>query len=87
MITVHKLVKRFGMKTVLRGLDFEVQPGEFVAILGPNGAGKTTFLRILSSLSRPLLGEVMRSGLSPARSSRGRARSIRRGLAFAFALW
>jgi heme exporter protein A len=62
MITVHKLVKRFGMKTVLRGLDFEVQPGEFVAILGPNGAGKTTFLRILSSLSRPSLGAVSLAG-------------------------
>ena len=58
MITVKKLVKRFGMKTVLRGVDFEVQPGEFVALLGPNGAGKTTFLRILASLSRPSLGEV-----------------------------
>jgi len=62
MITVHKLVKRFGMKTVLRGLDFEVQPGEFVAIFGPNGAGKTTFLRILASLSRPSLGEVSVAG-------------------------
>ena len=58
MIIVKKLVKRFGLKTVLRGLDFEVQPGEFVALLGPNGAGKTTFLRILASLSRPSLGNV-----------------------------
>jgi len=62
MITVKKLVKRFGLKTVLRGLDFEVQPGEFVALLGPNGAGKTTFLRILASLSRPSLGEVKVAG-------------------------
>jgi heme exporter protein A len=62
MITVKKLVKRFGLKTVLRGLDFEVQPGEFVALLGPNGAGKTTFLRILASLSRPSLGEVNVAG-------------------------
>lgn len=62
MITVKKLVKRFGLKTVLRGVDFEVQPGEFVALLGPNGAGKTTFLRILSSLSRPSLGEVKVAG-------------------------
>jgi heme exporter protein A len=62
MITVRKLIKRFGMKTVLRGLDFEVQPGEFVALLGPNGAGKTTFLRILSSLSRPSLGAVSVAG-------------------------
>jgi len=62
MITVKKLVKRFGLKAVLRGLDFDVQPGEFVALLGPNGAGKTTFLRILASLSRPSLGNVMVAG-------------------------
>ncbi len=58
MIETKKLVKRFGLKVVLRGVDFSVQPGEFVALLGPNGAGKTTFLRILASLSRPSLGEV-----------------------------
>ena len=58
MIEVKKLVKRFGLKVILRGLDFHVEPGEFVALLGPNGAGKTTFLRILSSLSRPSMGEV-----------------------------
>ena len=63
MIEVKKLVKRFGLKTVLRGLDFEVQPGEFVALLGPNGAGKTTFLRILASLSRPSMG----GGTRPSR--------------------
>ncbi|MGZ6346362.1 MAG: heme ABC exporter ATP-binding protein CcmA [Anaerolineales bacterium] len=62
MITVKKLVKRFGLKTVLRGLDFEVHEGEFVALLGPNGAGKTTFLRILATLSRPSFGEVRIAG-------------------------
>ncbi len=62
MIVVRKLVKRFGLKTVLRGLDFFVEAGEFVAVLGPNGAGKTTFLRILASLSRPSLGEVRIAG-------------------------
>jgi heme exporter protein A len=62
MIEVRKLVKRFGLKPVLRGLNFHADPGEFVAILGPNGAGKTTFLRILASLSRPTLGEVRVAG-------------------------
>jgi heme exporter protein A len=62
MITVKKLVKRFGPKVVLRGLDFEVEAGEFVALLGPNGAGKTTFLRILASLSRPVMGTVNIAG-------------------------
>lgn len=62
MITVKKLVKRFGPKSVLRGLDFQVEAGEFVALLGPNGAGKTTFLRILASLARPTFGEVRIAG-------------------------
>ncbi len=62
MIEVKKLVKRFGLKVILRGLDFSVESGEFVALLGPNGAGKTTFLRILATLSRPSLGHVKVAG-------------------------
>ena len=75
MIIVKKLVKRFGLKTILRGVDFEVQPGEFVALLGPNGAGKTTLLRILASLSRPSLGEVNIAGYKlPQQAAQVRAR-------------
>ncbi len=62
VLRVRKLVKRFGMKVVLKGLDFTVQSGEFVAVLGPNGAGKTTFLRILASLARPSMGDVEIAG-------------------------
>ena len=75
MIEVRKLIKRFGMKAILRGVDFHVEPGEFVALLGPNGAGKTTFLRILASLSRPSLGEVQVAGYRlPDQSAQVRAR-------------
>jgi heme exporter protein A len=75
MISVRQLVKRFGSKTVLRGLDFEVQSGEFVALLGPNGAGKTTFLRILASLSRPTFGDVRVAGYAlPAEAAAVRRR-------------
>ena len=75
MILVKKLVKRFGLKTILRGVDFQVQPGEFVALLGPNGSGKTTFLRILASLSRPSLGEVNIAGYKlPDQAAQVRAR-------------
>jgi heme exporter protein A len=63
------------VKTILRGVDFEVQPGEFVALLGPNGAGKTTLLRILASLSRPSLGEVNIAGYKlPQQAAQVRAR-------------
>jgi heme exporter protein A len=61
-ILAHQVVKRFGVKTALRNLDFEATQGEFVALLGPNGAGKTTFLRVLSSLTRPTSGQVMVGG-------------------------
>src|SRR6266545_2341232 len=76
MIEVHQLVKRFGLKVVLRGLEFQVREGEFVALLGPNGAGKTTFLRILASLSRQTLGSVEIAGYSLPRQ----AAAVRRRL-------
>jgi heme exporter protein A len=76
MINVRKLIKRFGPKMVLRGMDFEVEQGDFVALLGPNGAGKTTFLRILASLSRPTLGEVQVAGYRLP----GEAAAVRRRL-------
>ena len=62
MIEVRSLVKTFGLKPVLRGLNLHLDAGEFVALLGPNGAGKTTLLRILASLARPSLGEVRLAG-------------------------
>ncbi|MCH7664139.1 MAG: heme ABC exporter ATP-binding protein CcmA [Chloroflexi bacterium] len=75
MIQVQKLVKRFGLKTVLRKLDFQVAAGEFVGVVGPNGAGKTTLLRVLAALSRPTLGAVKIAGFSlPAQALRVRAK-------------
>lgn len=62
MIEARRVTKRFGPKTVLHGLDFDVDEGEFVALLGPNGSGKTTLLRILASLSRVDMGVVRIAG-------------------------
>jgi heme exporter protein A len=62
VIEVRSLIKTFGIKPVLRGVDLQVEAGEFVALLGPNGAGKTTLLRILASLARPSLGDVRLAG-------------------------
>ena len=76
MIEAGSVVKRFGLLTVLRGLDFQVEQGEFVALVGPNGAGKTTFLRILSSLSRPNAGLVRVAG----HALPGEAASVRKVL-------
>jgi ABC-type multidrug transport system ATPase subunit len=45
--------KRYGRVAALRGVDFEIAPGDSLSILGANGAGKSSLLRILSGLSRP----------------------------------
>jgi sulfonate transport system permease protein len=47
-VTVRGLVKRFGDRAVLDGLDLDIVPGEFVALLGRSGSGKSTLLRILA---------------------------------------
>jgi ABC-2 type transport system ATP-binding protein len=52
------LVKRYGDREALRGIDLSVEPGERVAIIGPNGAGKTTLLSILAGILKPDEGEV-----------------------------
>ena len=66
MIQVRGLTKAFGPKKVLRGIDLDVAPGEFLTLVGPNGAGKTTFLRILATLSRATGGDALIGGVSVA---------------------
>jgi ABC-2 type transport system ATP-binding protein len=52
------LVKRYGEREALRGVDLATSAGELVAVIGPNGAGKTTLLSILAGISKPDEGEV-----------------------------
>lgn len=47
------LGKRYGDRWVLRGLDFQLHPGERVALLGPSGCGKSTLLNLIGGLDRP----------------------------------
>ncbi len=56
-ITAQWLEKSFGANQVLRGLDFYVPAGQFVAIVGRSGCGKSTLLRLLLSLDRPSGGQ------------------------------
>lgn len=62
IISVRNLSKRFGKTEVLRGLTFEVEQGETVALMAANGAGKTTLFRILSTLDPRFDGEVSIGG-------------------------
>jgi ABC-2 type transport system ATP-binding protein len=60
---VQGLVKRYGDRAVLDGVDLEVAPGTVCALLGPNGAGKTTAVRVLTTLLRPDGGRAEVAGV------------------------
>ena len=62
-IRVEGLEKRFGARTAVEGLTFEVRPGEVFGLLGPNGAGKTTTVRMLTGLLTPSSGHASVCGV------------------------
>ena len=61
-LNLEGLRKSFGNKTVLQGIDLEIQPGEFVAIVGRSGCGKSTMLRLVAGLDAPSGGDVLLNG-------------------------
>jgi ABC-2 type transport system ATP-binding protein len=80
MIEVEGLRKRFrtrrGPVEAVAGIDFRVQPGEFVGYAGPNGAGKSTTVKIMSGILLPSDGRVLVDGLVPYRDRKRLARRI-----------
>lgn len=65
-IQVRGIRKQFGHLEALRGIDFELKKGEFLAVFGPNGAGKTTLIRILSALTQATSGSARVAGYDVA---------------------
>jgi heme ABC exporter ATP-binding subunit CcmA len=61
-VEVAGLMRAYGPKSVLRGVDLRLRRGGTLALLGPNGAGKTTLLRALATLARPDAGTVRLAG-------------------------
>jgi lipopolysaccharide export system ATP-binding protein len=62
MLEVHGLVKIYGTRRVVDGVDFCVRRGEIVGLLGPNGAGKTTSFRMTCGMIEPNAGKVVLGG-------------------------
>ncbi|WNV74855.1 ABC transporter ATP-binding protein [Geodermatophilus sp. DSM 44513] len=69
-ISVRGLVKRYGDRVAVDGLDLDIHRGEIFALLGPNGAGKTTTVEVLEGYRRRDGGEVRVLGVDPARGGR-----------------
>lgn len=64
MISIKKLRKDFGARTVLNELDLEIPAGQATGIVGPNGSGKTTTIKTLLGLVKPTSGDIYVNGKS-----------------------
>lgn len=81
-LAAREVSKSFDGREALGGVDFEVGPGEVVALIGPNGAGKTTLLSILAGISKPDSGQVEGHGVAwvPQQAALYRRLTVRENL-------
>jgi putative ABC transport system ATP-binding protein len=81
VISVRNLVKTYqvGEHVVkaLRGMNLEVQSGEFLAVTGPSGSGKSTFMHIVGCLDRPTSGQYLLDGQDVSRMSKDALAAVR----------
>ncbi|MDX9862352.1 MAG: ABC transporter ATP-binding protein [Rhodospirillales bacterium] len=84
-VTIEGVNLSFGKTHVLKGIDLEIQPGEFFAFLGPSGCGKTTLLRLIAGFEAAQSGRVVIGGVDVAHLPPWR-RNV--GMVFqSYALW
>lgn len=89
VLEAQHVVKRYqsggGTLTALKGVDFAIEPGEFVSIMGPSGSGKSTLLNILGLLDVPSEGRLLLDGADVTDlSDRERTRERKRTIGFVF---
>jgi ABC-2 type transport system ATP-binding protein len=76
MIDIEHVTKRYGSKTILHDISFNVSKGEIVGFLGPNGAGKTTTMRMIAGFTAATTGTVRVAGYDMATENQQAARHI-----------
>jgi len=85
MLELRGLAKRYGSTPVFAGVDFDLQPGEFVAIVGESGVGKSTLLNCIAGLDTLDAGTVLLAGQSMSTLPEPRQAQVRRrDLGFVF---
>ena len=73
MLEIKGIVKKYGKRVVLNGIDVKVPKGAVYGLIGPNGAGKTTLMRVVSGLSAPSSGSYVINGISSTDKKSGKA--------------
>ncbi len=68
----------------LRGVNFRVEPGDFVSILGPSGSGKSTILNLIGALDKPTAGTMLIDGVDIGRLNDNQLSDLRRRIGFVF---
>jgi len=81
VISVRDLTRNYQLGEVtvraLRGVSFDVQPGEFISITGPSGSGKSTFMHLIGCLDKPTSGEYFLDGKNVAKASKDELALVR----------
>ena len=78
-LVLNELHKSFGQTAVIRGINLEVEQGEFVVFVGPSGCGKSTLLRMIAGLEDVSGGEIIIGG-NPVKD----LPPVKRGIAMVF---
>lgn len=89
MIQVHELARTYQMGDIqvhaLRGVSFNIQQGEFVAIMGPSGSGKSTLMNLLGCLDTPTAGRYILDGVPVEQLNKDQLAAVRnRKIGFVF---
>jgi multiple sugar transport system ATP-binding protein len=74
-LSIRNIRKTFGTVEILKGIDIEVEAGEFLILVGPSGCGKSTLLNMIAGLDHPTQGSIhigARSPACPARTATSR---------------
>lgn len=82
VVEVRNLVKTYGAKTTnpvhaLRGVNFSIKPGDFLAVMGHSGSGKSTLMNILGCLDRPTDGQYLLNGQDVSKKTRRELAAVR----------
>ncbi|MCL2405766.1 MAG: phosphonate ABC transporter, permease protein PhnE [Defluviitaleaceae bacterium] len=85
LLSIRELTKTYdGKHLVLKGLSFDVNPGELVTIVGPSGAGKSTLIRCINRLVQPTSGNVVFDGVHVETAGRQKLRQVRARIGMVF---